>query len=104
MFLFGAEKMKFALRGAVWALGIGTCLTVRAQPYPLIGSRENCVNLSTHAAIQECQARQKAEYKDWEKQSNDRYQTPSLRLNGEISKSPMNCFKREATGEQFCAN
>jgi hypothetical protein len=62
------------------------------------------VTLSTHAAIQECQARQKAEYKDWEKQINDRYAPPPPRLNGEVPKQPMNCFKREATGEQVCAN
>ena len=96
--------MKLVFRGAACALGIGICLTVTAQPYPLTGSPENCVTLSTHAAIQACQARQKAEYKDWEKQIIDRYAPPPPRLNGEVLKLPMNCFKREATGEQVCAN
>jgi hypothetical protein len=98
--------MKFIRNGVVCAFGVSFCLAVGAQPYPLelIRHREDCKSLPTHAAVQECQAHQRAEYKDWQKQSNDRYETPPLRLNGEASKPPMNCFKREATGEQVCAN
>ena len=98
--------MKLIRLSVVCALGLGTCLAVAAQSYigELIRSREDCKAQLTHAAIQECQARQKAEYKDWEKQIIDRYAPPPPRLNGEVPKQPMNCFKREATGEQVCAN
>ncbi len=81
-------------------------LTVWAQslqPFP-IGSPQSCVNLPNHAAIQECQKQQKAEYTDWEKQMKDRYPPSPPRLNGADDKLPMNCFIRESTGEKICAN
>lgn len=33
-----------------------------------------------------------------------RYPSPPPRLNGADDKLPMNCFKRESTGEKLCAN
>jgi hypothetical protein len=81
-------------------------LAAGAQPYliELIRQRENCKNLPNHAMTQECQAHQRAEYKDWEKQMNERYAPMPSGLNGVTTKPPMNCFKRESTGEQVCAN
>jgi len=97
--------MKFILRSVCCALGVGTCLAVGAQPYliELIRQRENCKSLPNHAATQECQKQQKMEYTDWQSQMKDRYDSP-LRLDGADPKLPMNCFKRESTGEQVCAN
>ena len=69
----------------------------------LIGSRR-CVLLPTHAAVQECQTRERAEVREWSQQMEKRYVTPPPRLNGIETKAPMNCFKRDATGEQVCAN
>lgn len=69
-----------------------------SQPLP-IGSPLNCVTLPNHEAIQECQILQKAQGEELRKQMK------SLpRLNSSEAKSPMNCFKRELTGEQVCAN
>jgi hypothetical protein len=81
-------------------------LAAGAQPYliELIGRREPCINLPNHAAIQECQQQQKTEHTDWEKQMKERYPSPPPRLNGPDDKLPMNCFKRESTGEKICAN
>jgi hypothetical protein len=73
-----------------------------SYPFP-IGSPQSCVNLPNHGAIQDCQIRQKAEYKDWQKQMKNRSESPS-RSDGANPKLPMNCFKRESTGEQVCAN
>jgi hypothetical protein len=70
----------------------------------LFDRREPCIHLPNHAAIQDCQKQQKAEYTDWEKQTKDRYPSPPPRLNGADDKLPMNCFKRESTGEKICAN
>jgi len=60
--------------------------------------------LSDHAAVQECQKRGQAEGREWAKQMKDRYTHPPLQLNGAETKPLMNCFKRESTGEQLCAN
>ncbi|CAN1502575.1 hypothetical protein [Limnohabitans sp. B9-3] len=82
---------------AVWAQPL--------QPFP-IGSPQSCVNLPNHAAIQDCQTKQKAQGQEWEKEMKDRYRYPSPppKLNGADDKLPMNCFKRESTGEKICAN
>ena len=69
----------------------------------LIGSRR-CVLLPNHAAVQECQALERAEVREWSQQMEKRYVPPPPRFNESENKSPMNCFKRDATGEQVCAN
>jgi hypothetical protein len=74
-----------------------------SQPFP-IGSPQSCVNLPNHAAIQECQEQQKAQGREWQQQMKDRYAPIPPRLNSVEIKSTMNCFKRESTGEQVCAN
>jgi hypothetical protein len=105
VFLLGALKMrfifKFVLLGAVFF-----SLTVLAQPLQpyLIGSPLNCIKLPNHEAIQECQAQEKAQGQAWEKQMKEHVAPPPPRLNGVEKKPPMNCFKRESTGEQVCAN
>jgi hypothetical protein len=78
---------------------------VGAQPYliELIGRRESCIHLPNHAAIQECQKQQKAEYTDWQRQMKNRDELPP-RLDGTEPKPPLTCYKRESTGEQVCAN
>jgi hypothetical protein len=60
--------------------------------------------LPNHAAIQECQTLQKAQGEEWAKQMKYQYPSPPPRLNSPEIKPPMNCFKRESTGEQVCAN
>ena len=70
-----------------------------AQPFP-IGSPHHCVNLPNHVAIQECQSKQKAQGAEWANQDK----TPLPRFNGPETRPPMNCFKRESTAEQVCAN
>jgi hypothetical protein len=44
------------------------------------------------------------EEREWQKQIKERYAPMPPRLNGIEPKPPMNCFKRESTGEQVCAN
>jgi hypothetical protein len=72
------------------------------QAFPIESRR--CNSLPDHAAVQECQKRGQAEWREWEKQMKDRYLPMPPRLNGVDTKLPMNCFKREPTGEQVCAN
>ena len=77
-------------------------LTQGIQAFPLESRR--CDSLTDHAAVQECQQRGKAESREWQKQMNERYAPAQPRLKGVETKPPMNCFKRESTGEQVCAN
>jgi hypothetical protein len=105
VFSFEALKMrvifKFVCAGLVYSSS--AVWAQPSQPFP-IGSPQSCVNLPNHAAIQECQEQQKAQGREWQQQIKDRYAPMPPRLNGVEIKSPMNCFKRESTGEQVCAN
>jgi hypothetical protein len=91
---------KFACAVIVCLPLIGFAQGIQAFP---IESRR-CNSLSDHAAVQECQKRGQAEGREWEKQMKERYAPTSPRLNNAEIKPPMNCFKRESTGEQVCAN
>jgi hypothetical protein len=71
------------------------------QAFPLESRR--CDSLTDHAAVQECQERGQAEAREWAKQMKERYAPPPSHLN-EMEKPALNCFKRESTGEQVCAN
>ncbi len=72
------------------------------QAFPLESRR--CETLSTHEAVQDCQKRGKAEGQEWDRQMKERYAPPPPRLNSAEAKLPLNCFKRESTGEKICAN
>jgi hypothetical protein len=72
------------------------------QAFPLESRR--CDTLSTHEAVQECQKRGKVEGQEWGKQMKERYAPAPPRLNSAEEKLPLNCFKRESTGEKICAN
>ncbi|PUE27696.1 hypothetical protein B9Z39_08055 [Limnohabitans sp. JirII-29] len=63
-----------------------------------------CDKLPEHAAVQECLKRDKAEYEEWVKQMKSRYPAAVFQPHDAERKPPSNCFKREATGEQICAN
>jgi hypothetical protein len=105
VFLFGALNMRFTFKFAcAWIV----CSSLLAwaqplQPFP-IGAPQSCVNLPDHASAQDCQSRQQAQGREWEKQMKERYAPLQPRLNGLEVKTPLNCFKRESTGEQVCAN
>jgi hypothetical protein len=85
---------------AVFSPMIG--LAQGTQTFPLESRR--CDALPDHAAVQECQQRGKVAAREWEKQMKERYAPGSFRLNRAETKPPINCFKRESTGEQVCAN
>jgi hypothetical protein len=72
------------------------------QAFPLESKR--CDSLLDHAAIQECLKRGQAQGQEWEKQIKERYFPAAPKLNDSENKPPLNCFKRESTGEQVCAN
>ena len=76
------------------------------QAFPL--ESRGCRYLTDHAAIQECQKRGQLEKREWEKLMKERAAPPPLstppRLDSAEIKPPLNCFKRESTGELVCAN
>jgi hypothetical protein len=105
VFSFVVLKMRFIFNFVSGGLVLFP-LTIWAQPlqpYP-IGSPMNCVTLPNHVAIQDCQVQQKAQGQEWEKQMKERYAPLPPRLNSVETKPLMNCYKRESTGEQVCAN
>lgn len=73
-----------------------------SQAFPLESRR--CNSLLDHIAIQECIKHGQVEGQEWEKQIKERYFPAAPKFNGEENKAPSNCFKRESTGEQVCAN
>jgi hypothetical protein len=79
---------------------MGFAQGVRA--FPLESRR--CDSLPDHQSVQECQKLGQAQSKEWQKQMEERYAPGSFRLNRAETKPPINCFKRESTGEQVCAN
>ncbi|WP_310644878.1 hypothetical protein [Limnohabitans sp.] len=76
--------------------------TQMSQAFPLESKR--CDSLLDHAAIQECIKRGQAQGQEWDKQIKERYFPAAPKLNGQENKTLLNCFKRESTGEQVCAN
>ena len=73
-----------------------------SQAFPLESKR--CDSLLDHAAVQECIKRGQAQGQEWEKQIKERYFPAAPKLNGPENRAPLNCFKRESTSEQVCAN
>ena len=94
--------IRFKFVCAVMLCGLFIGLAQSEESF-LIGSRR-CVLLPNHAAVQECQALERAEVREWGQQMQKRYVPPPPRFNEIENKSPMNCFKRASTGEQVCAN
>jgi hypothetical protein len=84
------------------ACGPLTGWTQAFQAFPL--ESRTCDKLPEHAAVQECLKRGKAEYDEWTQQMKSRDPSAVLQPNDAEKKPPINCFKREATGEQVCAN
>jgi hypothetical protein len=104
VFLFEGLKMHFISK-SICIVAICSplaALTQGIQAFPLESRR--CDSLTDHAAVQECQQRGKAESREWQKKIQERNASMPPRLNGVESKLPINCFKRETTGEQVCAN
>jgi hypothetical protein len=93
-------KFKFVCIAAVSLPLMASSQGVQSFPLEL----RRCETLSTHEAVQECQKRGKAEGQEWERQMKERDAPPPPRLNSAENKLPINCFKRESTGEKICAN
>lgn len=78
-------------------------LSQALQAFPI--ESNNCLYaLPDQTAVQECLRRKKEQEKEWEKQMKERDFPAVPQLKDEKIKQPLNCFYRQSTGEQVCAN